>query len=156
MSERAADLLSLYRGYRGVWYKFEGDGLRSKPVNDQMLSKDGIGTPGDEAKELLGLYAPKLRAIYSNASHPLTQVGLLEFGNYKPSHQLTNGLTLLEDMKQRPVQGVNITVEMSRRWQAVRGAVDDRYWTLTNTEIELFIRQAQLQNERLQTALGKL
>ena len=156
LSLSAADLLGIYRGYRGIWYKFAGDSLRSKPVNEQMVGSGGIGMPGKESGELLKLYAPKLQAIYGNASDPRTQAGLLEFGSYKPSHTLPSGISLLDDMKQRPVAGLNVTLQMMSLWQQLKGSVDDRYWAVTATEMALFAQQAQLQNARLQTALAKL
>lgn len=63
-SQTAADDLSIYRGYRGVWYKFcagdhcTGAGLRSKPVNNQVLSASGAGMPALLAANLLAQYSP--------------------------------------------------------------------------------------------------
>ena len=158
-SETAADLLALYRGYRGVWYKFEtDDSLRPKPVNNQKLGADGAGMPTPLAHNLLSQYSPGVRSIYTNLSDPRAEAMLLEFGVFKLSYMLTNGRTLIEDMRLRPSEGVNATLRMQAAWNKLRAplATMGNLWTSVSRELELFVTQAQLQEQRLHSALAKL
>ena len=158
MSQDAANLLGFYRGYRGLWYKFQGDGLRSSPVNGQVLTPHGAGMPPSAAAELLHLYSPGVQRIYSNHSDPRTEVALLEFGQFALDYRLTNGRTLIEDMLQSPVEGLNLTRAMQARWAALEQALapSGNYWNATAGALGLFVRQSTVQASRLATALGKL
>ena len=143
VSEAAADLLALYRGYRGVWYKFQGDALRSTPVNNQQVGSGGCGMPAPLAHNLLSQYSPGVRSIYSNVTDSRTEAVLLEFGVFKLDHTLTNGRTLLEDMRLRPREGVNATLRMQAAWQGVRAALSvvamGSFWETVDRELILFV-----------------
>ena len=79
-----------------------------------VLEKSGIGTVKAAAEELFGAvggYSPAVQRIYRNKTDPRTEAVLLEFGTLSPhSYTLTNGLTLAEDMVQRPKKGAPLVV----------------------------------------------
>jgi alpha-glucuronidase len=165
-SETAADDLGIYRGYRGVWYKFcEGDhcsgpGLRSKPVNNQVLSKSGAGMPKPLAADLLSHYSAGVRAIYSNHSDPRSEKSLLEWGVFPLTYRLQNGRTLIEDMALRPSEGLATAISMRDSWRtaeaAVRAAVGDAYYEATDAELQEFVVIATEMVGHLRTALALL
>lgn len=165
-SETAADDLSIYRGYRGVWYKFcagdhcAGAGLRSTPVNNQVLGPDGAGMPAPLAENLLEQYSDGLRKVYSNFSDPRSEKSLLEWGVFPLNHTLTNGRTLIEDMRMRPSSGLATAVAMRDEWSqaeaAVRSAVGDQFYETTARELEEFVVIAGEMVEHLKAALALL
>ena len=79
---------------------------------------------------------------------------------YKLSHTLSNGRTLIEDMRLRPQEGVNATLRMRAAWQGVRAplsaAAMGSVWDSVDRELALFVSQARVQEQRLQVALRKL
>ena len=165
-SETAADDLSIYRGYRGVWYKFcggdhcTGAGLRSTPVNNQVISASGAGMPPALAVNLLEQFSPGLRAVYSNYSDPRSEKSLLEWGVFPLNWTLTNGRTLLDDMRERPSNGLRTAIKMRDLWRglqaAVQAAVGERFWTTTAAELEEFVIIAREMVAHLHAALALL
>ena len=97
-------------------------------------------------------------SIYSNISDPRTEAVLLEFGVFKLNHVLTNGRTLIKDMRLRPSEGVNATLSMQVAWNTVRAPLltMGNLWANVSRELALFVAQAKLQEQRLHSALDKL
>ena len=165
-SSTAADDLGIYRGYRGLWYKFcegshcSGAGLRSKPVNNQVLTAAGAGMPAPLAQNLLDQYSSGLRAVYTNHSDPRSERSLLEWGVFPLNYTLTNGRTLIEDMALRPSEGLRTAISMRDKWlqveAAVRAAVGGAYYETTLRELEEFVVVATEMVEHLHAALALL
>jgi len=165
-SETAADDLAIYRGYRGVWYKFcdgshcTGAGLRSSPVNNQVLGPDGAGMPAALASNLLEQYSVGLRQVYSNYTDPRSEKSLLEFGVFPLNFTLTNGRSLIEDMRARPSEGLATAIAMRNEWAGresdIRAAVGDRFFETTAQELEEFVVIANEMVAHLKQALALL
>ena len=101
-----------------------------------------------------------LRAVYSNYSDPRSEKSLLEWGVFPLNYTLTNGRTLLDDMHQRPSEGLSTAIKMRDMWNAtkatVSAAVGDRFWTTTASELEEFVVVAAEMRDRLHAALALL
>ena len=161
LSETAANNLGLYHGFRGIWYETDGDKFRSPTsVNDMTIDKNGAGTPSSIASEALAEYSVGVAAIYRNASDPRCEKSLLDFGQFKWDHALTNGRTLIEDAALRPSEGLAQAGEMAATWRTLRTAlvpaVGEAFWNVTQTQLDAFVVQAQAQLNSTRSKLAKI
>ena len=152
--------------YRGVWYEFEADGsFRSPNSVKHVLEKSGIGTVKAAAEELFGAvggYSPAVQQIYRNKTDPRTEAVLLEFGTLSPhSYTLTNGLTLAEDMVQRPKKGAQGAQALAHGWAALASAVSSMeggpaYYNTTAISLQAYAQEAAQQATKIAVAVGKM
>ena len=164
LSERAADNLGLYHGFRGVWYETRpgaGDRFRSPTsVNDMTIDKDGAGTPASIAGEALAEYSAGVAAVYRNLSDPRCEKCLLDFAQLRWDHRLANGRTLIEDAALRPSDGLAQAQRMAATWRGLRAAVapavGDAFWNVTQAQLDEFVAQAQAQLNSTRGRLAKI
>merc|ERR1712224_538045 len=118
--------------------------------------------PKDVADELMNEFSDGVQKIYRNYTDPRSEAVLLEWDTFPLTYRLTNGRTLIEDMMAHPIEGLNATLEMQKAWKepameaAIKVAAKGNYWDVVAQELDLFVYQARVLNQRLQEAFKKL
>jgi hypothetical protein len=106
-------------------------------------------------------YSTSVRALYANATNPITERVLLEFDVYPLDYVLTsNGRTMEVDMVTRPMEGVNATQTLLEQWISLERWVTETggfgFYNTTLTQLQAFLLEGQQQAARVATAVGKL
>ncbi|HEY1662625.1 MAG TPA: LamG-like jellyroll fold domain-containing protein [Verrucomicrobiae bacterium] len=152
-SDKIADDLMLYHGYRGVWVILRGGGLRTKLPYPQQITPEGIGGDG-AGTGLSAAYAPGVRAYYENMTN---NEDLLLFFHFLPyDYKLTNGRTLAEDMNDRLSDGVAGAQAMLDEWRSVDGKIDPQYFAYTTQCMESYATEAQKQEKNIEAGFATL
>ena len=102
-----------------------------------------------------------MRALYSEATNPVTERVLLEFNVYPLDYTLKgNGRTIKRDMVTRPLEGVNLTQDVLQQWVSLKNWVVSTsgfgFYNTTLTQLQAFVVEGQQQAARVAAAVGKL
>mmetsp|Transcript_57214 Transcript_57214/g.134672 ORF Transcript_57214/g.134672 Transcript_57214/m.134672 type:complete len:267 (+) Transcript_57214:3-803(+) len=154
-SQRAARELMEYHGYRGVWFKWDGDKLESNPLDDMTINKTNIGAPGD-TNNLTASYSAGAQEVYRNRTDPRTEEVLLVWERFPYDHKLSSGLTIAQDIPDQLAKGVADAAAMVETWTSVKDEVDFARYNWTLTTLQHFASTALDQQHKVNKFFEKL